>query len=87
LEPFLKINTIDFSGKWQALFDGSVVVEVIFTYPAVKMVVTPTVAEDSPWKQTGEDMDWVQQMQGLMPLTINRFEIRNENLSYQDPSI
>jgi hypothetical protein len=86
-EPFLKIDTIDFSVEWNALFDGSIVGEVILSNPEVNMIVTPTVEEDSVREQTGEDVDWVQQIQGLMPLTINRFEIKNGNLSYKDPSV
>jgi len=86
-DPFLQIDTIDFSVEWKALFDGRVVGEVILAHPTVNMIVTPTVEGDSAQEQTGEDVDWVQQVQELIPLTINRFEIKNGNISYKDPSV
>ncbi|WKN43644.1 DUF748 domain-containing protein [Tunicatimonas pelagia] len=86
-DPFLQIDTIDLSVEWGALFDGRVVGEVILSHPTVTMIVTPTVEGDSAQEQTGSDVDWVQQVQELIPLTINRFEIKNGDISYKDPSV
>ncbi|MGB3584965.1 MAG: DUF748 domain-containing protein [Tunicatimonas sp.] len=85
--PFLQIDTIDLSVEWKALFDGRVVGEVILSNPTVNMIVTPTVEGDSAQEQTGEDVNWVDQVQDFIPLTINRFEIKNGNISYIDPSV
>ena len=87
VDPFLQIDTIDLSVEWKALFDGRVVGEVILSNPTMNMIVTPTVEGDTAQEQTGENVNWVGQVQELIPLTINRFEIKNGNISYVDPSV
>lgn len=86
-EPFFSLDTLDLSVQWKALFDGRIVGEVILADPTVNMVVTQDVEGDSTQEQTGADEDWTQQIQELMPLTINRFEIRRGNINYRDPSV
>ncbi len=86
-EPFVTIDTMDLSVQWKALFDGGIVGEVLLVNPTVNMIVTPTVEEYSTEEQTGADEDWLQTLQDLMPLTINRFEIKNGNLVYRDPTV
>nr|WKN36394.1 DUF748 domain-containing protein [Tunicatimonas sp. TK19036] len=86
-QPFVSIDTLDLSVQWDALFDGRIVGEVILSEPVVNMVVTQNVEGDTTQEQTGTDEDWTEQIQELMPLTINRFEIRNGNITYRDPSV
>lgn len=85
--PFLTIDTIDLSVQWNALFNGEIVGEVILNRPVVNMIVTQDVEGDSTQEQTGAEVDWTQQVQELIPLTINRFEVKNGNISYRDPSV
>lgn len=81
--PFVQIDTLDLSVQWDALFDGEVVGEVLITKPVVTFVATQDGPEEE--EQSGEDVPWTETLQELMPLTINRFEIREGNITYSDP--
>ncbi|WKN31739.1 DUF748 domain-containing protein [Porifericola rhodea] len=86
-KPFVSIDTMDLSVQWDALLKGSIVGEILVINPKVNMVVTPTVEDDSTSEQTGAEEDWTQTVQNLIPLTINRFEIKSGRLSYFDPNV
>lgn len=81
--PFVHIDTLDLSVQWDALFDGEVVGEVLLSRPVVTFVATQDGPEEE--EQSGEDVPWTEKLQELMPLTINRFEIREGNIYYSDP--
>jgi len=78
--PFVKIDSIDLSVEWEALFDGSIVGEVILRNPELNFVVGPG---DST-QQDGTEADWTKPLQELMPLKINRFEITDGRVTYLD---
>lgn len=82
-EPFVSSSRIDLSVEWSALFDGRVVGEVKFSDPTLTFVVP---SDTTAGKQTGEDVDWIEPLKDLMPLTINRLEIVNGTIFYKDPS-
>ncbi len=81
--PFVTIDTLDLSVQWEALFDGSIVGEVLMVHPVVNFVSEKEGEEE----QTGEETDWVAQLEELMPLTINRFEIKDGTIQFLDPSV
>lgn len=72
--PFVKIDFIDFSVQWDALFHGSLVGEVEFTRPIANFGAT----------QTGTNVDWTEQVKELMPIRINRFAIVDGKVAYRD---
>ncbi len=78
--PFVKIDSIDLSVEWQALFDGSIVGEVILRNPELNFVAGPG---DST-AQDGTEADWTKPLEKLMPLEINRFEITDGKVTYLD---
>jgi uncharacterized protein DUF748 len=78
--PFVDIDVIDISVEWKALFDGSIVGEIILENPKLNFAAGPSEEE----VQTGEENDWTQTIKDLVPLQINRFEIINGKVSYID---
>ena len=85
-EPFLSIDTLDLSIEWRSLWEGALVGEVILAHPVLNFV-TSQEDSDTTQNQTGEDVDWQKQLEDFMPLTLNRFEIKDGNVTYRDLSI
>lgn len=82
--PFVAIDQIDLSVHWKALFNGSIVGEVILNKPVVNFAVAEGESEDGKVSQDGSGADWTQTLDDLMPLQINRFEIVNGQINYKD---
>jgi uncharacterized protein DUF748 len=79
---FFKVTNIDLSVEWRALFHGKLVGELIFNTP--KLVFTKDRTEiDDVKKDTN---DFRKMLKDFMPLKINRFEINNGSIHYQDLS-
>jgi hypothetical protein len=76
--PFISVSRIDLSIHWSALFRGSIVGEVVMEYPVVNFAV------DGDMKQDGTETDWLEMVKDMLPVRINRFEIRNGVISYMD---
>lgn len=78
--PFFAASLIDLSVEWKALFKGGLVGELVFEYPTVlftKDKVEPAdVAKDSS--------DFKKVLDDLMPLQVNRFEIKEGTIRYKD---
>ena len=82
-EPFLSIDTLDLSVEWKSLWKGALVGEVILAHPVLNFVTSQD-DSDTTQNQTGEDVDWQDQLKDFMPLTLNRFEIKNGDVTYRD---
>lgn len=81
-EPFFETKSIDISIEWKALFNGAIVGEIIVDKPVLIFAVEPGGEE----VQAGEENNWVQTVKDLIPLQINRFEIKNGSIRYKDYS-
>lgn len=79
--PFIDIALVDFSVEWGALFKGAIVGEVQMNTPKLNFATGRT-----GQTQTGTDTDWTRPIRDLMPLDINRAEIRNGIIAYKDYS-
>lgn len=77
--PFVDIAVTDFSVEWGALLDGAIVGEVSMNTPKLNFATGKSGAT-----QTGTDADWTRPIRDLMPLDINRAEIRNGIIAYKD---
>jgi hypothetical protein len=73
--PFFRAPAIDISVEWKALLDGAVVAEIVMEHPELNIVAE---------RQTGEEADWRSAIDDMVPLTINRLEIRNGEVHYRD---
>jgi Domain of Unknown Function (DUF748) len=78
--PFIAARIIDLSIEWRSLFKGRVVGELEFTDPV--MVFTRDKTELSDVRKDTSDFRHL--LKSLMPLKINRFEIKNGKLAYKD---
>lgn len=79
-EPFVKIDRIDLSVQWKALFKGAIVGEIIMVKPIINFQVSPATGE----VEAGDGGDWTEAITSLLPIEINRFEIRNGQVHYID---
>lgn len=78
--PFFSASAIDLSVEWKALFKGSIVGEVVLEKPSL----TFTKDKVEPKEIAKDSADFKKVLDDFMPLSINRFEIRNGIIGYKD---
>ncbi len=78
--PFLKAPAIDLAVEWKALFKGAVKAKVTFDSPELNFVAGPT----KETSQTGAGTDWTEPIDKLLPIEINKFQIHNGTIKYND---
>lgn len=78
--PFLAASLVDLSIEWRALFKGSLVGQVIIDKPLVRFTKDRVEPEDVQ----KDSSDFRQVLDELMPLEINRLELRDGRLQYVD---
>lgn len=76
-QPFLDVPLMDLSVEWKSLFKGSIVGEVEVYRPEVNF----SFSEDESQRQTGEEVDWTKIVKDLMPISINRFVVREGDVT------
>ncbi|MDQ3395000.1 MAG: DUF748 domain-containing protein [Bacteroidota bacterium] len=76
--PFLEIDEVDLSIEWASLFKGEVIGEILILKPSMNFVAGPSKEE----KMDGSEADWTKPIEELMPLSINKFEIREGNINF-----
>ncbi|MCE3279021.1 MAG: hypothetical protein K0S44_1212 [Bacteroidetes bacterium] len=79
---FFQARMIDLSVEWEALIDGKIVGELEFHDPRLKFTKEKTKAEELEKDTT----DFRKLLNDFMPLQVNRFEIINGVIQYQDPT-
>ncbi|HUS35907.1 MAG TPA: DUF748 domain-containing protein [Verrucomicrobiae bacterium] len=80
-EPFVAADEIDFSVDWSELFHGSIVGEIVFDRAKLNFIKAKTEEES----QTSIDKSWTKVVQDLFPFKINRFVIRESQITYKEP--
>jgi hypothetical protein len=80
--PFFATRLIDLSIEWQSLLKGSLVGELVFHEPRLRF----TAEKAEPDKIKKDSSDWKELLDDLMPLKVNRFEVRNGRIQYIDES-
>jgi hypothetical protein len=78
--PFLAASMIDLAIEWRALFKGSLVGKVVIDQPLVRF----TKEKVEPKDVQKDSSDFRQVLNELMPLNINRLELKNGLLQYID---
>jgi hypothetical protein len=78
--PFFESQVIDLSVEWKALFEGSVVGELVFLNPAL-FFTKEKVEPDELQKDTS---DFRKLLKDFMPLRVNRFEVKQGEIHYLD---
>jgi hypothetical protein len=80
-EPFVSAEKIDFSVDWSELFHRSIVGEIYFDGAKLSFIKAKTEEES----QTSIDKSWTKVVQDLFPFKINRFVIRDSQITYKEP--
>ncbi|WP_145257271.1 DUF748 domain-containing protein [Pseudomonas sp. DE0157] len=79
--PFLNAPVIDISVSWHSLwYDRAVVAEVAFLRPELNFVD----GDDKQNSQTGQGTDWRQQLDKLLPITLNEVVIDDGVLTFRN---
>lgn len=79
--PFLQAPMIDLSVSWRSLwYEHAVVAEVMFLRPELNFVD----GGSRQTSQTGRGTDWRQQLEKLLPITLNEVRIDNGTLTFNN---
>lgn len=78
--PFFAASEVDLSIQWKELFHGAVVGEVVMSRPKLNFVSGPTPEQT----QTGEHVAWDQLLKSLFPFKLNRLEVRQGQIHFQN---
>jgi hypothetical protein len=79
--PFFSANKMDLSLEWSELFHGSLVSKIVMLEPHLNFVSGPTKEQS----QSGQENNWGQTLESLVPFKINRLEITNGQVHFQNP--
>lgn len=79
--PFFAATSMDISIEWKALFHGMIVAEIEVEKPVLNFVKGPTEATSQTDISTN---DWTEVVDNLVPLKLNRFEIKEGEIHYRD---
>jgi len=78
--PFFAAKQIDLSMEWKELLHGALVGEVVLVKPEIHFVAGPTPEES----QTGKDRSWGETVASLFPFRINRVQIDEGKVHFQN---
>jgi hypothetical protein len=78
--PLFSSDHLYLSIEWKELFHGSVVGQVIMEKPHLNFVAGPT----SDQTQTGKEEDWGAMLKSLFPFDLNRLEVINGQIHFQN---
>lgn len=80
--PLFSAPEVDLSIEWRELFHGSIVGEIVLHGPKLNFVSGPA----SDQKQTGAGERWDKIIEDLFPFKLNRVEILDGEIHFQNPS-
>lgn len=78
--PFFSVDETDISIDWWAVLEGQIVAEITMQHPVLNFVSEVSGGEG----QMGEGNDWRDVVDDLVPITINRFETHDGEITYRD---
>lgn len=79
--PFFSAPRIDLSVEWNAILDGKLVGEVEFDEPIIRYTMGRNLGKG---EIKDDSAGFIQLVQDFMPLSINRFAVRNGEIHYVD---
>jgi hypothetical protein len=93
-QPFVSLDELDISVHWDALLQGNIVAELALIAPRVNYIAekkAESKEEQEREKREAEkaktgDSSWQTQVKQLVPLKINRIEIEDGEIHFQDPA-
>jgi hypothetical protein len=78
--PLFAADQLYLSVEWKELFHGSIVGEILMKRPRLNFVSGPSGAQS----QTGKDESWNQVLESLFPFRLNRLEIDDGEIHFQN---
>jgi hypothetical protein len=78
--PFLRVQQLDVSILWRAIFHGDFVGEIDALGPQMNFVDGPTERQE----QTGEDVDFKEVVQNMALVQIDRFAVRDGSIHFRN---
>jgi hypothetical protein len=78
--PFYSTGILDLSLEWSELFHGALVTKIAMLHPSLNFISGPTKEQT----QTGKENDWGQILESLVPFKINRLEIQQGQIHFQN---
>lgn len=82
--PLFAVKEMDLSIEWRELFHGSLVGEVVMLQPKINFA--PSSDGDGKGEQNGKGEPWDKMLESLFPFKLNRFEISNGEIHFQNPT-
>ena len=81
--PFFVSHHIDLSVEWRSLFKGAVVGQGSFDRPILNLVQ----GRSEEQTQLGKEVNWRQQLEGLLPIRFNTIAIHDGTVTFRAPGI
>lgn len=78
--PFFSTRILDLSLQWSELFHGALVSKIVMQEPSLNFVSGPTKEQT----QTGTENNWGDTLESLVPFKINKLEITNGQVHFQN---
>lgn len=78
--PLFKAPHIDLSVSWREIFHGVIVAEVIMEHPEINLVD----GRGSADSQSGSGVDWREQLERLLPISLNSVRVHNGTVSFRN---
>ncbi|HZL13162.1 MAG TPA: DUF748 domain-containing protein [Verrucomicrobiae bacterium] len=79
--PLFSASNMDLSLQWSELFHGALVSKISMLAPRLNFVSGPTKEQS----QSGEENNWGQILESLVPFQINSLEVTNGEIHFQNP--
>jgi hypothetical protein len=78
--PFYSTSVLDLSLDWGALIHGAIVSKIVMQDASLNFVQGPTEQQS----QSGKETDWGSLLESLVPFDINRLDITNGQIHFQN---
>jgi len=78
--PLFKAPHIHLSVSWREIFHGAIVAEVIMERPEINLVD----GRGSADSQSGSGVDWREQLERLLPISLNSLRVENGTVSFRN---
>jgi hypothetical protein len=78
--PFFSTQILDLSLEWSELFHGALVTKIAMRQPSLNFISGPTQEQT----QNGDENDWGKTLESLAPFSINRLEVTNGQVHFQN---
>jgi hypothetical protein len=79
--PFFKAPLMDIGLQWAALLHGRFVASVVVDAGQLNFIDGPSVSRS----QSGKGEDWLGVLESLVPIKINRFQLREGEIHFRNP--